>query len=122
MSSDPIGHPFSHLGVFSKAAATVQMSRLIDESNGFGTRDASLPGTDINGRTLPLTNAKYDYDRLILDGVHVGKMQRVEVKCAKPRWAKQQKCWTVRFMSVKFGNFDNLVLIAHLPWCIEVWE
>ena len=71
------------------------------------------PGTRCDGRRRGLNQADYDF---ILDD------RRVETKSARMAWVSPQRCWMVRFASVKIAYaervtaaFDDLYLVIVSP-------
>jgi hypothetical protein len=114
-------HPLDRVSNVSKAGLTVQISRLIDEAEGFQLLDAErgVERVDINGDELSYSAC--DYLRLVRSN---GKeeIRRVKVKCARPFFTKRAERWRICFRRVKFECFDDLVLVADVPGGIEIWE
>ena len=109
-------HPLDGLDNAAKSSVAQQISRIVDEERGYRTQDAA-PGTNINGQTAP--SGECDYERLL---THEGQeiVRRCKVKFAKPLPKKVN--WAVTFRHVKFDNSDDLILMIHVPWGVELWE
>merc|ERR1712216_224727 len=110
-----MGHPLDRISNSMKGSLTVQMARLADKDRGYHTEDAPRGGA-INGNKS--NSGECDYHRKSHHGEEITR--RVEVKCGKFVFASKKN--GVGFQNVKFDKFDDLVLVVHLPWGVELWS
>ena len=44
------------------------------------------------------------------------------MKSARMSWQSSQLRWRRAFREIKPALFDDLILVVHLPWVVQVWE
>ena len=62
-----------------------------------------VPGRHIDGRRRGVYNAEYDF---LVNG------RRVEIKSSQLKWDAGTRTWKVSFVGLKFGAFDDLLLVS----------
>ena len=112
---------FRHMTPALRGEHFGRLSRLHDRSLvPLVYTSAALPGMTRTGwGKRGAGNSEYDYTRTCTTSC---RQYRVEVKSARMSWNRGRSQWIVRFQNVKPAFFDDLVLVVHLPWCVQIWE